>query len=103
TGSLGMMLVLLVQLWGNAFYGNVLYRPQGTPKKNENSPGDGKDQRVQSIYSTSFPQLVTCQPRLAPRPCPSPRPGYPISKVRVSPSPGPTGQPRRREFPVGEE
>uniref|UniRef100_A0A2K5CMS0 Secreted protein n=1 Tax=Aotus nancymaae TaxID=37293 RepID=A0A2K5CMS0_AOTNA len=81
----GTMLVLLVQLCGNAFYSNVLYRPRGTPKKNEDSSGDRKDQRGQSIYSTSFPKPVTCQPCLAPRPCPSPRPGHPISKVRASP------------------
>ncbi|KAM6216700.1 transmembrane and immunoglobulin domain-containing protein 2 [Rhynchocyon petersi] len=27
---------------GNAFYSNVLYRPRGTPKKTEASPGEGK-------------------------------------------------------------
>ncbi|XP_010365557.1 transmembrane and immunoglobulin domain-containing protein 2 isoform X2 [Rhinopithecus roxellana] len=89
---------------GNAFYSNVLYRPRGPPKKTEDRSGEGKDQRGQSIYSTSFPQLATCQPHLAPRPCPSPRPGHPISMVRVFPSPGPTQQPRPRGFPkVGEE
>ncbi|XP_045236397.2 transmembrane and immunoglobulin domain-containing protein 2 isoform X1 [Macaca fascicularis] len=89
---------------GNAFYSNVLYRPRGAPKKTEDCSGEAKDQRGQSIYSTSFPQPVTCQPHLAPRPCPSPRPGHPISMVRVFPSPGPTQQPRPRGFPkVGEE
>ncbi|KAL4828890.1 hypothetical protein H8958_018128 [Nasalis larvatus] len=89
---------------GNAFYSNVLYRPRGPPKKTEDRSGEGKDQRGQSIYATSFPQLATCQPHLAPRPCPSPRPGHPISMVRVFPSPGPTQQPRPRGFPkVGEE
>uniref|UniRef100_A0A2K5LSV1 Transmembrane and immunoglobulin domain containing 2 n=3 Tax=Cercopithecinae TaxID=9528 RepID=A0A2K5LSV1_CERAT len=103
-GSPGMVLGLLVQFWGNAFYSNVLYRPRGAPKKTEDCSGEAKDQRGQSIYSTSFPQPVTCQPHLAPRPCPSPRPGHPISMVRVFPSPGPTQQPRPRGFPkVGEE
>ncbi|XP_023041461.1 transmembrane and immunoglobulin domain-containing protein 2 isoform X4 [Piliocolobus tephrosceles] len=89
---------------GNAFYSNVLYRPRGAPKKTKDCSGEGKDQRGQSIYSTSFPQPATCQLHLAPRPCPSPRPGHPISMVSIFPSPGPTQQPRPRGFPkVGEE
>uniref|UniRef100_A0A2I3HNL1 Transmembrane and immunoglobulin domain containing 2 n=1 Tax=Nomascus leucogenys TaxID=61853 RepID=A0A2I3HNL1_NOMLE len=141
-GSPGMVLGLLVQLWGflfvllgagsvgvavivlgawfwgrrrcqqrdsgnspgNAFYSNVLYRPRGAPKKSEDCSGEGKDHRGQSIYSTSFPQPATRQPHLAPRPCPSPRPGHAVSTVRVSPRPSPTLQPRPKGFPkVGEE
>nr|XP_055104347.1 transmembrane and immunoglobulin domain-containing protein 2 isoform X3 [Symphalangus syndactylus] len=89
---------------GNAFYSNVLYRPRGAPKKSEDCSGEGKDQRGQSIYSTSFPQPATRQLHLAPRPCPSPRPGHAASTVRVSPRPSPTLQPRPKGFPkVGEE
>nr|XP_020021435.1 transmembrane and immunoglobulin domain-containing protein 2 isoform X2 [Castor canadensis] len=81
---------------GNPLYCNVLYRPRGTPKRSEAWSGEGKslnspkeNQRDQSVYSTSFPQPVPCQPRLVPKA--SPRPGHPIPTVRISPGPGSSG------------
>ncbi|XP_049731749.1 transmembrane and immunoglobulin domain-containing protein 2 isoform X2 [Elephas maximus indicus] len=106
---------------GNHFYSNVLYRPQGTPKKTKAWPGERKvldpprsDQKGQSFYSTSFPQPPkpqpclppnpqpclppNLQPCLPPRPCPSLGPSHPISTM-VSPSPRAFEQPWPRGSP----
>ncbi|XP_012501589.1 PREDICTED: transmembrane and immunoglobulin domain-containing protein 2 [Propithecus coquereli] len=96
---------------GNPLYSNVLFRPRGAPKKNEAGPGErkvpatpGKDQKGQSVYSTSFPQPVPHYPSPAPKPCPSPESSHYVPMARVSPGPGPAGQPRPRGFPeVGQE
>uniref|UniRef100_A0A8C9AIV3 Uncharacterized protein n=1 Tax=Prolemur simus TaxID=1328070 RepID=A0A8C9AIV3_PROSS len=103
-GSLGTALLLLLQLWGNPLYSNVLFRPRGAPKKNEAGPGEGKDQKGQSIYSTSFPQPVPHYPNPTPKPCPSLEPSHYVPMARVSPGPSPAGQPRPRGLPeVGQE
>ncbi|XP_045401012.1 transmembrane and immunoglobulin domain-containing protein 2 [Lemur catta] len=91
---------------GNPLYSNVLFRPRGSPKKNEAGPGEGKvqatpgkDQKGQSIYSTSFPQPVPHYPNQTPKPCPSPEPSHYVPMARVSPGPSPAGQPRPRGLP----
>lgn len=49
------------------------------------------NQKHQSFYAVSFPQPPIPQQRLAPKPCPSPRPGRPVSALRTSPYPGSSG------------
>ncbi|XP_035971931.2 transmembrane and immunoglobulin domain-containing protein 2 [Halichoerus grypus] len=80
-------------------YGNVLYQPRRAPKKTTAWRVEGQvldtpraDQKSQSLYSISFPQPPSPQQRLAQKPCPSPRSSHPISTVRVSPDPRPSGQ-----------
>ncbi|XP_023368458.1 transmembrane and immunoglobulin domain-containing protein 2 isoform X2 [Otolemur garnettii] len=91
---------------GNPLYSNVLHRPRGAPKKNEDWHGNGKvldtpggHQKGQSIYSISFPQPVSHQPCLAAKPCLSPQPSHYVSMVSVSPGLSPAGQPRPRGLP----
>ncbi|XP_037679917.1 transmembrane and immunoglobulin domain-containing protein 2 [Choloepus didactylus] len=91
---------------GNPFYGNVLHRPRGPPKKTDAWPREGrvldnpqKDKKSQSFYSTSFPQPPSPRPQLPPKTCPGPRLHHPTSTVGVPPRPGPSGQPRPRGTP----
>ncbi|XP_012584869.1 PREDICTED: transmembrane and immunoglobulin domain-containing protein 2 [Condylura cristata] len=63
----------------NPLYSNVLVQQGQTPKKTEARAAEGRalgipreDQRPESFYSTSVPQL--CKPRLNGAPSPGPRP-----------------------------
>uniref|UniRef100_A0A2K5XIT8 Uncharacterized protein n=1 Tax=Mandrillus leucophaeus TaxID=9568 RepID=A0A2K5XIT8_MANLE len=102
-GSPGMVLGLLVQFWDD-------------PTQNRNPtpsfPGllfvllGAGSVGVAIMLGAWFRGRRCCQQKDSGNspPCPSPRPGHPISMVRVFPSPGPTQQPRPRGFPkVGEE
>uniref|UniRef100_A0A8C3WQI4 Uncharacterized protein n=1 Tax=Catagonus wagneri TaxID=51154 RepID=A0A8C3WQI4_9CETA len=91
-GTLGLVLILLAQFWGNPLYSNVLYRPQRAPRKSEAWPVEEKDRNGQSFYSISFPQHSPTKQHLAPKSCPRPSP--PIFVARVSPATGSSGQPK---------
>ncbi|XP_004463336.2 transmembrane and immunoglobulin domain-containing protein 2 isoform X2 [Dasypus novemcinctus] len=91
---------------GHPVYCNVLVRPQGPPKKSEAWPGEAKalgtprpDKKNQSVYSISFARPPSPHPRLPPKPGCCPRPPHPASPARVSPTPGPSGEPRPRGTP----
>nr|XP_020139401.1 transmembrane and immunoglobulin domain-containing protein 2 [Microcebus murinus] len=92
---------------GNPLYSNILFRPQGAPKKHEAGPGEGKgpaapgrDQNGQSVYSTPVPQPAPHCPSPAPKPCPGQEPSHYVPMARVCPCPGPAGPPRPRGLPA---
>uniref|UniRef100_A0A8C5YFT4 Transmembrane and immunoglobulin domain containing 2 n=1 Tax=Microcebus murinus TaxID=30608 RepID=A0A8C5YFT4_MICMU len=85
---------------GNPLYSNILFRPQGAPKKHEAGPGEGRDQNGQSVYSTPVPQPAPHCPSPAPKPCPGQEPSHYVPMARVCPCPGPAGPPRPRGLPA---